>query len=68
MNSEGMNSGLACCTHVEEGCCCFRRYGRGGHSLCSILNDTSFTDGLCHFRKKHEDVPNLYDEARKKAK
>lgn len=63
----GMTTAFAVCTHEEEGYCCFRKVTDPTfpHPFCKALSDASFDDGLCHFRKRYPDGPNLYDKQRK---
>lgn len=44
--------------------CCFRGAGLAFSNECSILRDTQFKSGLCHFRKLSRTGPNEYDLAR----
>ena len=43
--------------------CCFA--GGLAGDKCTILTNTDFKDGACHFRKLTPEGKNLYDEARK---
>ena len=44
-----------------SGACCMRT----GENECTVLADTKFWDGKCHFRKATSNGPNLYDEERR---
>lgn len=54
---------LRTCNHEKEGPCCMRTDGK-----CSVLFDTKFRDGMCHFRKKDYYGPNLYDAGNPRSK
>ena len=57
-----MGNGNAVCTHEEEGYCCFRKWDQLYQiTMCDILSDAKFPDGLCHFRKLDPEGDNLYD-------
>lgn len=44
----------------NEDCCMRNKRGE-----CEALNDVTFEDGRCHFRKKYHNGPNLYDRGEK---
>lgn len=52
----------ACCNPDLP--CCFRGAGLAYSHECSILRDTEFKSGLCHFRKLRREGANQYDLAR----
>lgn len=58
MTEKGFAAGSCHCNHVGEGVCCFRK----ADGMCKALGNCDFNDGLCHFRKKYYDGPNLYDQ------
>lgn len=53
-----------CCE--PDSSCCFK--DPSCRWICRALQETKFSDGLCHFRKETIEGPNMYDLSLKRKK
>lgn len=61
MEGLGFGKGVDQCPYMDKACCFRYKDFKTGHKICSVLVDTHFEDGECHFRKADPEGPNLYD-------